>query len=195
MSCTFCHLIEAGDVPWLVREDRAAAFPPLPGGELAPGRTLVIPTAHSLGVIDAPPADLAAAMALVQRVGRAMHAALGATGIVVLNASGPDSGQSVAHLHFHVVPCWADDEVTFWPASRSGTSLPGRRMSCWPMPWPASPQPGPRRKGNPHNPRPSSQPKPMACCLTATSKELHPSQRPPNHCMNHCAMSGALGSD
>jgi histidine triad (HIT) family protein len=103
----------------------AAAFPPLPGGELAPGHTLVISTAHSLGVIDAPPADLAAAMALVQCVGRAMQTALGATGIVVLNASGPDSGQSVAHLHFHVVPCWADDEVTFWPASRSRHQLAG----------------------------------------------------------------------
>jgi len=125
MSCTFCDLIEAGDVPWLVREDRAAAFPLLPGGELAPGHTLVISTAHRLGVIDAPPADLAAAMTLVQRVGRAMRTALGATGIVVLNASGPDSGQSVAHLHFHVVPCWADDEVTFWPVSRSRHQLAG----------------------------------------------------------------------
>lgn len=116
---------DAEDVPWLVREDRAAAFLSLPGSELAPGHTLVISTAHSLGVIDAPPADLAAAMALVQRVGRAMQTALGATGIVVLNASGPGSGQSVAHLHFHVVPCWADDEVTFWPASRSRHQLAG----------------------------------------------------------------------
>jgi histidine triad (HIT) family protein len=64
-------------------------------------------------------------MALVQRVGRAMQTALGATGVVVLNASGPDSGQSVAHLHFHVVLCWADDEVTFWPASRSRHQLAG----------------------------------------------------------------------
>lgn len=125
MSCTFCDLNRTGETPWLVREDRAAAFPPLPGTELAPGHTLVIPTAHSLGVIDAAPADLAATMALVQRVGRAMHTALGATGIVVLNASGPDSGQSVPHLHFHVVPCWADDEATFWPAARSRHQLTG----------------------------------------------------------------------
>jgi histidine triad (HIT) family protein len=33
-------------------------------------------------------------MALVQRVGRAMEDALGATGVVVLNASGPDSGRA-----------------------------------------------------------------------------------------------------
>lgn len=117
--CVFCHLIAAGDVPWLVREDRAAAFPPHPTGELAPGHTLVAPAAHSSGILDASPDDLAAAMRLVQRVGRAMENALGATGVVVLNASGPDSGQSVGHLHFHVVPCWDDDETTFWPSGRS----------------------------------------------------------------------------
>lgn len=125
MSCVFCDLIRTGDAAWLAREDRAAAFPPLPGSELAPGHTLVIPAAHSLGVTDAAPADLAAAMELVQRVGRAMQAALGATGAVVLNASGPDSGQSVPHLHFHVVPCWADDEVTLWPAGRSRHQVTG----------------------------------------------------------------------
>jgi histidine triad (HIT) family protein len=125
MSCLFCALIESGRIPLVTRKDRAVAFPPPPSGELAPGHTLVMPVRHSVGVLDAPAADLAAAMALVQRVGRAMEDALGATGVVVLNASGPDSGQSVAHLHFHVVPCWADDEATFWPADRSSHRLSG----------------------------------------------------------------------
>lgn len=80
---------------------------------------------HSVGVLDAPAEDLAAAMALVQLVGHAMEDALGATGVVVLNASGPDSGQSVTHLHFHVVPCWADDQATFWPADRSRHRVSG----------------------------------------------------------------------
>jgi histidine triad (HIT) family protein len=35
--------------------------------------------------------------------------------VCVLNASGPGSGQSVAHLHFHVVPHWEDDEYFAWP--------------------------------------------------------------------------------
>jgi histidine triad (HIT) family protein len=125
MSCLFCALIESGKIPWIAREDRAVAFPPLPAGELAPGHTLVVPVRHSVGVLDASAEDLAAAMALVQRVGQAMEEVLGATGVVVLNASGPDSGQSVAHLHFHVVPCWADDEATFWPADTSRHRLGG----------------------------------------------------------------------
>jgi len=48
-----------------------------------------------------------------------MTRALGATGVVVLDASGPFSGQSVPHLHFHVVPCWPDDGAAFWPTDRS----------------------------------------------------------------------------
>jgi histidine triad (HIT) family protein len=72
-----------------------------------------------VGVLDAPAEALAAATRLVQDVSRAITRALDATGVVVLNASGPYSGQSVDHLHFHVVPCWPDDEADFWPADRS----------------------------------------------------------------------------
>lgn len=125
MECEFCDLIACRSIPWLAREDRAVAFPPPPAGELAPGHTLVVSIRHSVGVLGALPEDLAAVMALVQRVGRAMEGAIGATGVVVLNASGPDSGQSVAHLHFHVVPCWADDQATFWPADKSRHSPTG----------------------------------------------------------------------
>lgn len=58
-------------------------------------------------------------------VARAMENALGAGGVVVLNASGPETGQSVPHLHFHVVPCWSDDQATFWPADRSAHEVAG----------------------------------------------------------------------
>jgi histidine triad (HIT) family protein len=54
-----------------------------------------------------------------------MTCSLGATGVVILNASGPDSGQSVGHLHFHVVPCWPDDQATFWPTDRSKHRVDG----------------------------------------------------------------------
>jgi len=123
-SCVFCQLLtDAHPVTWVAREEGAVAFLPLPNSALAPGHTLVAPTVHALGVQDVPTDSLVSTMALVQRVSVAMRAALGATGVNVLNASGPGSEQSVPHLHFHVVPRWGDDGFTTWPQGRSTRTL------------------------------------------------------------------------
>lgn len=119
VECVFCDLIKNGNARWVAREGDAVAFLPLPDGALAPGHTLVAPRLHFVGVLDVDSQVLHATLKLVQRVSRAMCSELGATGVVLLNASGPHSGQSVDHLHFHVVPCWPDDGVTFWPEDRS----------------------------------------------------------------------------
>jgi histidine triad (HIT) family protein len=62
---------------------------------------------------------LNATMALVKRLAEAMRATLGAGGVNVLNASGPQSEQSVFHPHFHVVPRWPGDGITTWPIGQS----------------------------------------------------------------------------
>ena len=122
--CVFCEMLEGGGpARWVARELSAAAFLPLPGSELAPGHTLVVPVEHATGIQDASPRALAAAIQLVQKVSVAMRTALGADGVNVLNASGPGSEQSVGHLHFHVVPRWSDDGFSTWPSDRSCKQL------------------------------------------------------------------------
>jgi len=115
-TCPFCSIID-GSAPatWVEREEHAVAFAPLPESALAPGHTLVVPVEHTADLLSADPTSLAACTALARRVARAMRGALDATGTVLLQASGADAGQSVAHLHFHVVPCWPDDGTTHWP--------------------------------------------------------------------------------
>ncbi|MEW2293053.1 HIT domain-containing protein [Streptomyces sp. NPDC006743] len=117
MSCPFCRLIREDSAQWVARAPSACAFTPL--NPLAPGHTLVIPTAHHADVFDTPAELLAETVALVQRLARAMRSALHATGVNVLNASGAGSEQSVPHLHFHVVPRWPDDGISTWPAGQS----------------------------------------------------------------------------
>ncbi len=125
MFCEFCELLVSGEARWVARESDAVAFAPLPPDEFAPGHTLVVPRRHAVGVHDADEDDVLAVCALVRRVSRAMVSALGASGVVVLNASGPNSGQTVAHLHFHVVPRWDDDEETLpWLRKYATRDLP-----------------------------------------------------------------------
>lgn len=117
MDCVFCRLIREDTTTWIARGPSTRALAPL--APLAPGHTLVIPTAHVVDLFEAEPGVLAQSMTLVRRVADAMRSALGATGVNILNASGPSSEQSVPHLHFHVVPRWSDDDFSTWPASRS----------------------------------------------------------------------------
>ncbi|MGH3681825.1 MAG: HIT family protein [Natronosporangium sp.] len=111
----------------MARQDAAVAFLPLPESVLAPGHTLVVPRRHTVGIMDTELDDLSVTLDLVRRVARAMRQALGATGVNVLNASGPGSGQGVPHLHFHVVPRWPDDDETSlpWPPQPSRHTVVG----------------------------------------------------------------------
>jgi histidine triad (HIT) family protein len=70
----------------------------------ADGHTLVIPKAPSRNILDADPAVLARAIATTQKIAKAVKAAFRADGVAVYQFNEPASGQSVFHLHFHVVP-------------------------------------------------------------------------------------------
>ncbi|MFG2250945.1 HIT family protein [Spirillospora sp. NPDC048823] len=117
MDCIFCDRLKSDTACWVTRESSVAAFAPL--RPLAPGHTLVIPTDHYTDIFDTPSGPLAEVMALVQRLAKAMRVTLGTGGVNILHASGPDSEQSVPHLHFHLVPRWQDDEFSTWPTGQS----------------------------------------------------------------------------
>ena len=79
------------------------------------GHVLIVPRAHVVTLPDLPAADLPGFFGLVQRVAAAVPAALGAQGTFVANNN--VVSQSVAHLHFHVVPRTKGDGLRgfFWP--------------------------------------------------------------------------------
>jgi histidine triad (HIT) family protein len=70
----------------------------------AQGHTLVIPKSPSRGLLDAEPAALAPLMATVQRVACAVKEAFAADGVTILQYNEPAGGQTVFHLHVHVIP-------------------------------------------------------------------------------------------
>jgi histidine triad (HIT) family protein len=68
------------------------------------GHALVIPKVAAENIHDVPPDALAATILTTQRIARAVKAAFDAPGILIAQLNGAAAGQSVFHLHFHVLP-------------------------------------------------------------------------------------------
>ncbi|MDJ0920709.1 MAG: HIT family protein [Henriciella sp.] len=94
-----------GDMPHVsVFEDEVAlafmdVFPQ------AEGHTLIIPKkVEARNFLDMPTEKLGAYMERVQQVARAVEKALNPDGVVVTQFNGAPAGQTVFHLHFHILP-------------------------------------------------------------------------------------------
>ena len=83
-------------------DDRALAF--MDAFPQARGHSLVIPKIPARNLLDAPPDILSHLIAVTQRVARASVLALPCEGVRIMQFNGAAAGQSVPHLHFHVIP-------------------------------------------------------------------------------------------
>lgn len=68
------------------------------------GHTLVVPKAPSRNLLDADPATFGRLLAVVQKVAKAAKQAFDADGVAIMQFNEPASGQTVFHLHVHVIP-------------------------------------------------------------------------------------------
>jgi histidine triad (HIT) family protein len=96
-----------GEVPAarVFEDDHVLAFMDVfPQGR---GHTLVIPKRSvARNLLDEEPEVLANLILGVQRVTRAVRAALNPDGILVSQFNGATAGQTIFHLHFHIIPRW-----------------------------------------------------------------------------------------
>lgn len=73
------------------------------------GHVLVISkTSTARNILEIEPEALAKLTAAVQRTARAVEKALKPEGLSLMQFNGDAGGQTVFHLHFHIVPRWAD---------------------------------------------------------------------------------------
>lgn len=68
------------------------------------GHCLVIPKVGSRNLLDAELSTLTPLMATVQKITRAAKVAFNADGVQVRQYNEPAAGQTVFHLHFHILP-------------------------------------------------------------------------------------------
>ncbi len=102
-ECLFCKIARK-EIPAAVvyEDDTLLAFKDL--FPQAPVHLLIIPKGHCEGMGDLTP-EVEAAVAGVPRVAArlAQEHGISASGWRLLSNCGPDAGQSVAHLHFHLL--------------------------------------------------------------------------------------------
>lgn len=70
------------------------------------GHMLVLPKAISRNLLDADPAVIAAVAERLPRLANALKAATGADGVRLAQFNEAAAGQTVFHLHFHLIPMY-----------------------------------------------------------------------------------------
>lgn len=70
----------------------------------ADGHTLVIPKYPAITLLDIPSDELAHTIQVTQKIAQAIEKALDSKGIILTQLSGEAAGQTVPHLHFHLIP-------------------------------------------------------------------------------------------
>ena len=72
------------------------------------GHTLVVPKLPIRGLLDCPPPLLATLIQRTQTIAQAVKTGMAADGLSIMQFNETAGGQTVFHLHFHVIPRWND---------------------------------------------------------------------------------------
>ncbi len=103
--------ILAGDIPCakVYEDDQVLSF--MDVFPQTRGHTLVIPKASSRNLLDTDPALLANVIQKTQIIASAVRKAFEPDGIVITQFNGTAAGQTVFHLHFHILPRFTGSNV------------------------------------------------------------------------------------
>jgi histidine triad (HIT) family protein len=108
MSDTIFTKIIKGELPAhrVYQDDRVLAFMDI--NPLAEGHVLVIPKEPGASLADLSDDSAAAIGRVLPRICRAIRKSTGCTDFNVLLNDGESAGQAVMHVHFHIIPRYAD---------------------------------------------------------------------------------------
>ncbi len=109
-DCIFCKLANGVIPTHTVYEDDEFRVI-LDASPAAKGHSLVIPKNHFDNALTADEDVLGRAMVLAARTGKAMMKALGCDGINIIQNNNEAAGQTVYHLHIHVIPRFYNDGI------------------------------------------------------------------------------------
>lgn len=109
--CVFCEIAAKRLDPDLIvfEDEHALGVVALQQKSRNHGHLIVVPKRHTKDIYDLAPDLHAPLLSAVQRLARAAKRAFAAEGIHIRQNNERAAGQDVLHLHFHVIPRYADD--------------------------------------------------------------------------------------
>lgn len=108
-DCLFCKIVE-GEIPSakVYEDDHVYAFMDI--SQVTTGHTLVIPKVHTRDIYETP-ADVAGELfARVPKIAQTIKETYNPVGMNLLNNNEIMAGQSVFHLHIHIIPRYSDED-------------------------------------------------------------------------------------
>lgn len=120
--CVFCKIID-GDIPStkVYEDDEVLAILDL--SQVTKGHTLVLPKKHYANFLEIPADELGSMIQKVQMIARDVTNKLNAKGFNILVNTNEVAGQTVMHLHFHIIPRYDENDGITIDFKESGLDL------------------------------------------------------------------------
>ena len=113
---TVFSTIIAGEIPCAKVWEDELVFAFMDAGQVNPGHVLVALKRPAETILDMTDEEAAALFQATRRIALAVETAFKPDGLTILQANRPAGWQTVPHVHLHVLPRHAGDEVTLgWP--------------------------------------------------------------------------------
>lgn len=108
--CIFCMIANHEINSSIIYEDeKVVAFLDL--SQVTKGHTLVVPKKHYANLIECDSEDLAHVIKVTQMLSKRIMERCGATGVNILNNCNEVAGQTVMHVHFHIIPRYSENDA------------------------------------------------------------------------------------
>ena len=107
--CIFCKIINH-EIPSSVvyEDDKCLAI--LDISQVTKGHTLVMPKQHCDNLLECDDETAAHLIKVTKKLAKQIKEKTGAEGVNILNNNGEVAGQTVNHLHIHIIPRYSDKD-------------------------------------------------------------------------------------
>ena len=108
--CIFCMIANHEINSSIIYEDeQVVAFLDL--SQVTKGHTLVVPKKHYENVLECDPETLGHVIKITQMLSKRIMERMNAKGVIILNNCNEVAGQSVMHMHFHIIPRYSENDA------------------------------------------------------------------------------------